>query len=198
MDLITALPETAFGNTAIVVFVDRLSKMTHLVACKTSIDTQDFAKMVTHEVIRLHGIPYEFVNDCDARFTSNFMREVCWLLRIQQAMSTAYHPQTDGQTERANRVLEEMLRHYVSPYHDDWDEHLDMAEFAINDAWQEFVQGTPFMLTYGQHPFNSLTVQTHSHVPAAVAFTENMRLSIERLLKPCKVIPGTLFVELLT
>ena len=153
MDLITALPETALGNTAIVVFVNSLSTMTHLVACKTSIDTQAFAKLLRHEVIRLNGIPYEFVNERDARFTSNFMREVCWLPTIQQAMSTAYDPQTNDQTERANRVLEEMPRQYVSPSHDDWDEHLAMAEFAINDAWQESVQETPFMLPYGQHPF---------------------------------------------
>ena len=98
MDLTTALPEAASGNTAIVVFVDRLSKMTHLAACKTSIDTCAFAKLFRREVIRLHGLPYEFVSDRDGRFTSNFMREVCRLLNVKQAMSTAYHPQTDGQT----------------------------------------------------------------------------------------------------
>ena len=108
------------------------------------------------------------------------MREVCRLLNIKEAMSTAYHPQTDGQTERTNRILEEMLRHYVSPDHDDWDEHLDMAEFAINDAWQEFVQETPFMLNYGQHPLTFLSLQTHSHVPAAADFTQNMQLGIGR------------------
>lgn len=180
VDLITALPETASGNTAIVVFVDRLTKMTHLAACKTSIGTQAFAKLLRHEVLRLHGLPYEFVSDRDGRFTSNFMREVCRLLNIQQAMSTAYHPQTDGQTERTNRTLEDMLRQYVNPFHDDWDDHLDMAEFAINDAWQESVQETPFMLNYGQHPLNFLSLQTHSHVPAAADFTENMRLGLER------------------
>ena len=179
MDLITALPETASGNTAIVVFVDRLSKMTHLAACKTSIDTQAFAKLFRHEVIRHHGLPYEFVTDRDARFTSYFMREVCRLLKFQQAMSTAFHPQTDGQTERANRVLEEMLRQYVSPFHDDWDEHFDMVEFAINNAWQQSVQDTPFMLTYGQHPLTYLTLQTHSHVPAAAEFAEKMQASTE-------------------
>ena len=145
MDLITALPETASYDTAVVVFVDKLTKMVHLAACKTTIGTQAFANMLRHEVIRLHGIPYEFVSDRDGCFTSCFMREVCRMLNIKQAMSTAYHPQTDGQIARANRVLEEMLRHYVSPTHDDWDEHLDMAEFAINDAWQESVQETPFM-----------------------------------------------------
>ena len=180
MDLITALPETASGNSAIVVFVDRLTKMIHLAACNTSIKTHAFAKLFRHEVLRLHGLPYEFVSDRDGRFTSNFMREVCRLLNIQQAMSTAYHPQSDGQTERTNRTLEDMLRQYANPFHTDWDEHLDMAEFAINDAWQESVQETPFMLNYGQHPLNFLSLQTHSHVPAAAGFTENMRLGIER------------------
>jgi len=123
------------------------------------------------------------VSDRDGRFTSRFMREVCRMLNIMQAMSIAYHPQTDGQTERANRVLEEMLRHYVSPTHDDWDEHLDMVEFAINDAWQESVHETPFMLTYGQHPLNLLSLQTHSHVPAAVEFTENMQYGTERAVQ---------------
>ena len=153
--------------------------MTHLAACKTSIDTQAFAKMFRHEVIRLHGVPYEFVSDRDGRFTSNYMREVCRLLNIKQAMSTAYHPQADGQIECADRVLEEMLRQYVSPFHDDWDDHLDMAEFAINDTWQESVQQTPFMLNYGQHPLNFLTLQTHSHVTDAADFTDMMLSSTE-------------------
>jgi transposase InsO family protein len=135
MDLITAMPETSSGKTAIVVFVDRLTKMVHLAACKTSIGTQAFAKMCRHEVIRLHGLPYEIVSDRDGRFTSRFMKEVCRMLNIKQAMSTAYHPQTDSQTELTNRILKEMLRQYVSPTHDDWDEHLDMAELTINDAW---------------------------------------------------------------
>ena len=179
MDLITALPETSTGNTA-VVFVDSLSKMTHLAACKTSIGTQAFAKLFRHEVIRLLGLPCEFVSDRDRRFTSHFMRRVCRLLNIKQAMSTAYHPQSDGQTERTNRVLEEMLRQYVSPTHDDWDEHLDMAEFAISDAWQESVQEMPFMLNYSQHPLTFLSLQTHSRVPAAVEFTKNMQFGTER------------------
>ena len=73
-----------------------------------------------------------------------------------------------------------MLRQKVNPFHTDWDEHLDMAEFAINDAWQESVQETPFMLNYGQHPLNFLSLQTHSHVPAAADFTENMQQGTAR------------------
>jgi len=92
--------------------------------------------MFRHQVIRLHGIPYEFVSAHDGRFTIRFMREVRRMLDIKQAMSTAYHPQSDGQTVRANRLLKEMLRHYVSPTHDDWDEHLDMAEMLGRNLCQ--------------------------------------------------------------
>ena len=185
MDLIASLPETAAGNTAIVVFVCRLTTMVHLVACKSAIGAEAFAKLLRHEVLRLHGNMYETVSDRDGRFTSKCIRKVCRLLNIRQAMSSAYHPQTDGQTERTNRVLEDMLRHYVSPTHHDWDEHLDMAEFAINDAWHESVQETPFMLNHGQHPLNFLSLQTHAHkchVPAAAAFTTNMQLGTERAI----------------
>ena len=111
------------------------------------------------------------------------MREVCRMLHIKQAMSNAYHFQTGGQTECANKVEEEIHKHYVSPPHDDWDEHLDMAEFAINDAWQLSVQETPFMLNYRQHPLNSLSLQTQSHAPATVEFTESMQYGTERAVQ---------------
>ena len=180
MDFITALPETQCGNTAIVAFVDRLTKMTHLAACSTNIGAEDFAKLFRHEVFRLHGLPYELISDRDPRFTSHFMTEVCRLLNIKQGMSTAYHPQTDGQTERTNRTLEKMLRHAVNPVHDDWDEHLPMVEFAINDAWQESTHDTPFMLSHGQHPLNPKSLQTHSCVPAAATYTQEMQQTLEQ------------------
>ena len=78
-------------------------------------------------VIRLHGLPYEFVSDRDGRFTSQFMHEACRLPNIKQAMSTAYHPQSDGQTERANK----MLQQFVIPFHNDWYEHLDNTQYRV-------------------------------------------------------------------
>ena len=113
--LITQLPETPRGTTAIVVFVDRVTKMTHLAACKTSISSKEFGDLFLKEVFAKHGCPRDLVSDRDPRFTSDFFREVCQHLRIKQNMSTAYHPQTDGQTERVNRVVEDMLRAYVHP-----------------------------------------------------------------------------------
>ena len=86
------------------------------------------------------------------------MRELCKRMCTQQAMSTAYHPQTDGQTERMNRILEDYLRHFVAPTQDDWDECLFHAEFAVNNAFQESTGASPFFLNFGQHPWTPLTI----------------------------------------
>ena len=83
---------------------------------------------------------------------SNFWRDLMKSLGIKHTASTAYHPQTDGRTERMNRVLQEMLRNYISPAHENWDEYLDMAEFAYNNAYHESIKTTPFRLTYGHDP----------------------------------------------
>ena len=152
MDLITRLPETPRGNTAIVVFVDRLSKMVRLVPVKTSIDAEEYAHVFVREVFAKHGLPASIVSDRDPRFTSDFFTQLCNLLGIKQRMSTAFHPQTDGQTERMNRSLEEMLRAFVSPSFLDWDLKLPCCEFAINNAFTESIRTTPFYLNYGRHP----------------------------------------------
>ena len=94
----------------------------------------------------------QLVTDRDSKFTAAFWSEICRLLGIEQGMSTSFHPQTDGQTEHVNRILEDMLRHYVNPVLNDWDDHLDAVEFAVNSAWQESIRTTPFMLNYGQQP----------------------------------------------
>ena len=170
MDLITQLPATRSGYDAIAVFVDKLSKMVHLAPCQTACSAQDFAKLFRHHVQRLHGLPKKLVSDRDPRFTGNFLREVMRLNGVQQALSTAFHPQTDGQTERVNRILEDMLRHYVNPYQDDWDECLDMAEFAINNAKQTSTGVSPFFLNYGVNPRTPLDLDIESKVPLAKTY----------------------------
>ena len=170
MDFITQLPKTRHGHTAIVVFVDRLSKMAHFVPTTTTVGAQQCAELFAQHVWRLHGIPKAVVSDRDSRFTSHFWSALCELLDIQQNISTAFHPQTDGQTERVNRVLEDYLRHYVSPKQDDWDQHLWAAEFAYNNAWHESVRNTPFVLNYGEHPLTPASCLTRgSKVPSAKA-----------------------------
>lgn len=112
----------------------------------------EFAQLFIKEIFAKHGLPKSSVSDRDPRFASAFFKEVCNQLNVSQHMSTAFHPQTDGQTERMNRLLEEMLRAYVRPSHDDWDMKLPCCEFAINNAFQESVRNTPFFLNYGCHP----------------------------------------------
>jgi hypothetical protein len=91
-------------------------------------------------------------------------------------MSTAFHLETDGQTERANRTLIDMLRHYVSPLHDDWDEHLTATEFAANNAWQESIRMSPFMMNSGQNPLTPATLRIPGvEKPPAMKVTETLQ-----------------------
>ena len=160
MDIITQLPETPRGNSAIAVFVDRLTKMTHLAATKTSFTSKEFADHFLKEVFAKHGCLKDIVSDRDARFTSEFFQEVCQQLRVKQNMSTAYydyHPQTDGQTERMNRVVEDMIRAYVQPSQMNWDWCLPLCEFSINNAYQDSIRISPFFLNYGMHsPYSDI------------------------------------------
>ncbi|KAJ9525132.1 hypothetical protein QJQ45_017308 [Haematococcus lacustris] len=152
MDLVTKLPAGTHGYDAICVIVDRLSKMVHFVPCKESMNAMAFARLFINNVFKLHGLPAEVLTDRGAHFNNKFWHAVKKLLGMKTNMSTAYRPQSDGQTERYNRVLEEMLRHYISPTQADWPDHLALAEFAVNNSWQESIHSTPFFLNTGQSP----------------------------------------------
>lgn len=152
MDLITKLPKTKTGLDAIVVFVDKLTKMVHYAPTHSTVKAPELAKIFIERVVRLHGVPQVIVSDRDPRFTGHFWRAMFQAIGTKLAMSTAYHPQTDGQTERANRTLEETLRAYVNTKHDDWDTHLPLIEFAYNNKINASTGFTPFFLNYGVHP----------------------------------------------
>ena len=107
--------------------------MVHIIPTNTTCTAVTVAELYRDHVWKLHGVPSKIVSDRDLRFTSAFIRELCSLVGARQAMSTPYHPQTDGQTERVIRVLEDMLRHYVSPIQDEWDQYISCAQFAINN-----------------------------------------------------------------
>lgn len=96
------------------------------------------------------------------------------MLGTELKFSTAYHPQSDGQSERTNRTLEEYLRHFVSPRQDDWDEYLDLAEFAINDSVNPSTGYTPFFMAYGQNPHTALDLTTEAMVPRAQDFAQEI------------------------
>ena len=158
MDLIIHLPETKAGYTAIVVFVERLTKLVHMVATTTKVTARELAQIFFNTVFKHHGMPKVIISDRDTKFTSDFWRALFELTGTRLAMSTASHPQTDGQTERANRTIEEMLRMYISPFHDDWDQHLTAVEFAVNDSVSASTGQSPFYLAYGHHPRTPLSM----------------------------------------
>jgi hypothetical protein len=178
MDLITHLPCTTRGHTAIVVFVDRLTKMVHFVPTTDTVGALGFADLFMSEVFRRHGLPENFISDRDPRFTSEFFRGICQYLGIKQLMSTAFHPQTDGQTERTNRTLEEMLRHYVGPSQEDWDLKLPCAEFAVNNMMKAATGYSPFYLNYGRHPRGPITAVVDTHLPAVHDFVTSLHKAI--------------------
>ena len=185
VDFITHLPETPRGHTSIVVFVCRLTKMVHFVPTRDDTGAAVVAQLFFENVWRHHGLCRDIVSDRDTRFTSKFWAELTKILGINRHMSTAYHPQTDGQTERVNRTLEDMLRRYIDPQQSNWDTLLLYMEFAVNNAWQESVQNTPFFLNHGQHPLTPLSADLEAKVPAAEhlarTFTETIAEATQAL-----------------
>ncbi len=179
MDFITQLPKTASGHDAILAIVDRLTKMARFVPTTTDVGSKETAKLLLGEVFRLFCMPNEVVSDRDPRLTGKFFAELCRLLGVKQCLSTAYHPQSDGQTEWMNRILEDVLNHYVNPRGTDWDEFLPAAEFAVNRAWQESVRNTPFFLNYGRHPRGPAGPRVVSGAPHA----RDLRVRLQEALK---------------
>ena len=188
VDFVVQLPKTKSGYDAICVFVDKLTKMVHLCPTTTDIGAEGTAKLFMQNVWRLHGLPHTLISDRGTQFTSKLFSEVCAHLGVQQALSSAFHPQSDGQTERANRVMEEVLRHYVNPTQDDWDEYLPCVEFAINNSVHMGTQQTPFFLNYGVHPSTPLSRMTPAlrsavkaaAVPFAAKFTDDMHNAVAK------------------
>ena len=151
-DFITGLPVTKSGFDAIAVFVDRLTKYVHIVPTPTKCTAWMWTDFFVIHVFGNHGMVDEVISNRGPQFAGNFNQHLAERLNIKWKLSTAYHPQTDGQTERTNRTIEDMLQHFVSPATDDWDRYLAEIHFAINNAWQESVRSTPFYLNYGYHP----------------------------------------------
>ncbi len=184
MDFITQLPLTKSGYDAILVVVDRCTKMCHFIPTRTSVDAEETAQLFLDNIFRLHGVPDSIVSDRDTRFTGHFMRALCDKLQIKQKMSTAYHPQTDGQTERLNRVIEDMLRNYVGSDQKDWDKFLSQCEFAANNRTISGTDVTPFFLNSGYHP--KVALVNHSRGldcegnPTAEKLTRDMQQALNK------------------
>ena len=137
--------------TNILVVVDRLSKQAHYVACKGT-TAKDTANMFYHYIFKYHGLPSSITSDRGTQFVNHFWKTFCHILGINTRLSTAFHPQTDGQTERTNATLEAYLRIYVDYLQNDWARWLPSAEFSFNNLVSEATNCTPFFANSGQHP----------------------------------------------
>jgi transposase InsO family protein len=101
-------------------------------------------------------MPETIISDRGSQFNSGFMKELCRLLGIKQNISTAFHPQTDGQMERTNQEIEQYLRTYINWHQDDWQEWVPIMEFAYNDRKHTAMGYTPFYIKYGRHPYKGI------------------------------------------
>jgi transposase InsO family protein len=130
------------------VIVDRLTKVAHFILLRVNegseAPVEDLAKVFAKEIWRLHGLPSDIVSDRDTRFTLGFWQELNKHLGIKLSMSTFFPPQTDGQTERVNEVLEVYLRHYCSFQQDDWAKLLPLGAHAYNTEVSETTKMSPF------------------------------------------------------
>ena len=151
MDYITQLPKTKNGYDAITVIVDRLTKRAHFVPCHTTDSAEDIAHLFLREVYRHHGLPKEIVSDRDTKHTSKFWSTLMSLLKVSRSMSSAYHPESDGQTEKTNRTLEDLLRHYVAYDQKDWDMWLPIVEHTYNNTHHASIKMTPYYCDLGRN-----------------------------------------------
>ncbi|KAL0539443.1 hypothetical protein IC582_023655 [Cucumis melo] len=150
MDFITGLPKTLKGYTVIWVVVDRLTKSAHFVPGKSTYTASKWGQLYMTEIVRLDGVPVSIISDRDTRFTSKFWKGLQLALGTRLDFSTAFHPQTDGQTERLNQILEDMLRACVLEFSGSWDSHLHLMEFAYNNSYQATIGMAPLEALYGK------------------------------------------------
>jgi len=184
-DFITKLP-LAQGYDAILVVCDRFSKMVHFIASIEKTSTEGLAKLFRDQVWRLHSLPESIISDRGVQFAAGMMKELNNLLGIQTKLSTAYHPQTDGQTERINQELEQYLRVFIDHRQEQWPDWLGTAEFAYNNKIHTATKNSPFKVNYRQDPRMGFEGRRKGKYEAAGKFVEKMR----KIQKEAKVALG--------
>ncbi len=164
LDFITALPRTKRGHDAITVAVEKTTKLAHYIPTVTDSGAPEQALLFFDNIVKLHGLPANIISDRDPRFTSLFWKTLWKKLGTNLSMSTSFHPQSDGQTERQNRTLEQSLRAYTNYHLDNWDEHLSVLELAHNNSIQASTGYSPMFLNTGQHPRMPLDIELKTDI----------------------------------
>ena len=152
IDFITKLPISHGYDSVLTVTDHDCSKATIFIPCVEEISGEETAALYAKHVFTRFRLPSKIISDRDPRFASKFTRELCKILGINQNISTAYHPRTDGQSERSNQWLEQYLRFWVNERQDDWAQHLPIAEFVHNNWPNESTCESPFHILMGYHP----------------------------------------------
>ena len=127
-------------------------KMRHLIPCRDTCSAQDLATPYVNNIFHYHGIPRSIISNRGPKFVYEFLKAFCELLGIEARLSTAYHPQTDGQSERINVIMEQYLRAYINYQQNNWVSLLATCEFSANNHFSESLKTSPFLTNYGWHP----------------------------------------------
>ncbi|GJW61809.1 putative reverse transcriptase domain-containing protein [Tanacetum coccineum] len=150
MDFITKLPKTTNGYDTIWVIIDSLTKSAHFPPMRENDPIEKLMRLYIKEVVTRHGVPVSIISDRDDRFTSLFWKALHEALGTRLDMSTAYHPETDDQSERTIQTLEDMLRAYIIDFEKSWDKHLPLVEFSYNNSYHSSIKAAPFEALYGR------------------------------------------------
>jgi len=174
VDFITKLLVVA-GKDAILVVCNRLSKMTHFVATTEGTSAEGLARLFWDNVWKLHGLLESVVSDRGPQFAAELTKELNRMLGIKTKLSAAFHPQTDGQTERMNQEVEQYLRVFIKHRQKDWPEWLAMAEFAINNKVHTATKVSPFMANYGKEMRMGGDIRRKEKVESATEFVKRIK-----------------------
>src|SRR5436853_5456332 len=150
MDFVTSLPRSSNEHDAIWVIVDRLTKSAHFLPIRETYEVHRLSQLYIEQIVRLHGVPLSIISDRDPRFTSRFWMSFQAALGTELRLSTAYHRQTDGQSERLIQILEDMLRCCVQDSGGSWESYLALVEFVYNNSYQSSVGMAPYEALYGR------------------------------------------------
>jgi len=179
VDFVVELPESS-GHDAVMTVMDSISKRVHFVPTHTTVTAEGAARLFLHYVWKLHGLLKRIVSDRGPQFVASFTKELYRLLGIRLSSSTAWHPQTDGQTERVNQELDQFLRLFVNERQNDWYDLLPIAEFQHNNHVHSAMQQPPFLLDTGRIPCMGFEPsQAPSGLETVNEFTERMKSAMK-------------------